>query len=134
MNSLKITTTIEIPRQTLEDIFVTAIEGGSNYWYLMSDKAIEKVRSAVPVAEEEAFSMALFKAVFDYGVAVPVNDIEEPSEVLGVLSMETIPSRLQKMVEDGNGDTLQLEIDEEGDGDTSDAIFQYLTMGSIVFG
>ena len=125
---------MEIPRQTLEDIFVTATEGGSNYWYYMSNEAIDKVRSAVPVSEEEAFSMALFKAVFDHGVAVPINDIEDPSEVLGVLSMETIPSRLQKMVKDGNGDTIQLEIDEEGDGDTSDAIFQYLTMGNIVFG
>jgi hypothetical protein len=125
---------VNIPRQTMEDIFVTALEGGSNYWYYLSNETVKNIRDVVPKSEEAPLSTALFKAVFDHGIEVPINDAENPSEVLGVISNKTMQSRLQKMVDDGNGDTLQLEINEEGDGDTSDAIFQYLTMGNIVFG
>jgi hypothetical protein len=65
---------------------------------------------------------------------VPINDIENPSEVLGTLNKSELPLRLNKMIEDGNGDAIFSEIREEGDAETSDIIFQYLVMNEIVFG
>ena len=69
----------------LESVFVTAIEGGSNYWCCFGDDSYELVRIAVPKTEDECFSTALYKAVVERGVVVPVYDAEDPDEELGVL-------------------------------------------------
>jgi hypothetical protein len=118
----------------MENIFVTALEGGCNYWYYLSKEAVTRVRSAVPKSEEECLSVAIFRAVYDHDVEVPINDIENPSEELGVLRKSEMPLRINKMIEDGHGDAIFSEIREEGDAETSDIIFQYLVMNEIVFG
>jgi len=123
-----------VSRQTMENIFVTALEGGCNYWYYLSKEAVLRVRSAVPKSEEECLSVAIFRAVYDHDVEVPINDIENPSEELGVLRKSEMPLRINKMIEDGHGDAIFSEIREEGDAETSDMIFQYLVMNEIVFG
>jgi len=128
------TINVAVSRETMENIFVTALEGGCNYWYYLSKDAVTRVRSAVPKSEEECLSVAIFKAVFDHDVEVPINDIENPSDVLGVLKKGDIPYRIMKMVQDGHIDYIVSEIREEGDANTSDAIFQYLVMNEITFG
>lgn len=128
------TINVAVSRQTMENIFVTALEGGCNYWYYLSKDAVTRVRKAVPKSEEECLSVAIFKAVFDHDVEVPINDIENPSEVLGVLKKGDIPYRIMKMVQDGHLDEIISEIREEGDANTSDVIFQYLVMNEITFG
>ena len=125
---------IGVSRETLENIFVTALEGGCNYWYYLSKEAVTRVRSAVPKSEEECLSVAIFKAVYDHDVEVPINDIENPREVLGVLRKADLQQRINKMVEDGHGDAIFDEIREQGDANTSDIIFQYLVMNEITFG
>jgi hypothetical protein len=125
---------VGVSRETMENIFVTALEGGCNYWYYLSKEAVTRVRSAVPKSEEECLSVAIFKAVYDHDVEVPINDIENPSEVLGILNKSEMPLRIHKMIEDGHGDAIFSEIREEGDAETSDIIFQYLVMNEIVFG
>ena len=92
------------------------------------------MRKAVPKSEEECLSVAIFRAVYDHDVEVPINDIEDPSEVLGVLNKSELPLRLNKMIEDGHIDAIISEIREEGDAETSDIIFQYLVMNEITFG
>ena len=124
---------VGISRQTMEDIFVTAIEGGSNYWYYLSTAAVAKVRAVVPKIEEPTISVALFRAVFDHDVEVPINDYENNKIVLGILGKKMIQARLQKMIDDGYIDFILNEEEGSGDADSSDTIFQYMTMGSIVF-
>ena len=124
----------EIGREVLENIFVTALEGGSNYWYHLGKDAVNIVRSHVPKSEEECLSMAVFIAVYDKGAMVPIRDAEDEEEVIGYLSKESFNYRLQKMSDDGNGRHIQNELNDDGDGDSSDAIFQYLALGEIVYG
>lgn len=128
------TINLAVSRETMENIFVTALEGGCNYWYYLSKDAVTRVRKAVPKSEEQCLSVAIFKAVYDHDVEVPINDIENPSEVLGVLKKGDIPYRIMKMVQDGHIDAIVSEIREEGDAETSDIIFQYLVMNEITFG
>ena len=128
------TINVAVSRETMENIFVTALEGGCNYWYYLSKDAVTRVRSAVPKSEEECLSVAIFRAVYDHDVEVPINDIENPSEVLGVLKKSELQTRLNKMIEDGHIDAIVSEIREEGDAETSDIIFQYLVMNEITFG
>lgn len=122
-------------RDILENIFVTALEGGSNYWYFLPSKEVKKIREAVPKTEEPALSMAMFMAIFDKGVEVAIHDAENPEDALGVLNREIIMERIKELEIHGRYRRFwYAELNEEGDAETSDVVFQYLVMGEIVFG
>lgn len=130
---MTITINQEIERQVLEDIFVTALEGGSNYWYFLSSDATKLIRDAVPKSEDPYLSTAILKAI-EKGVEVPINDAEDEEEVIGIISLKTMQERLQKLSRSGNSDALMAHINEEGDADTADVVFQYLALGEIIYG
>lgn len=126
---------IIVPRQVLENVFVTALEGGSNYWYYLSNDAIKLIRKAVPKEEDPYLSTAILKAILDHDVEVPINDAENEEEVLGYISKKTLQERIQKLYNDDSLKwALQHEIDNCGDADSSDIVFQYMAMGEVVFG
>lgn len=121
-------------KHILENIFVTALEGGSNYWYWLPSSQVKKIREAVPKSEEPALSVAMFIAIFDKGVEVAIHDVENPEECLGVLSDGIIMARIKALEIDQNyRNSWYAELNEEGDAETSDVVFQYLVMGEIVF-
>lgn len=124
----------KISRDVLENVFVTALEGGSNYWYYLSDEAVEIIRSFVPKSEDEYLSTAILKAI-ERGAVIPINDVENEDEVIGELSMDKIATMLQKLYDDDSySSSLDLEIEGNGDAYSSDIVFQYLAMGEVVFG
>ena len=124
-----------VPREVLENVCVTALEGGSNYWYYLSDDAVKLIRRAVPKNEDPYLSTAILKAILDHNVEVPISDAEDEDEVLGYISKKTIQERIQKLSEDDSSKwALEREIRGEGDADSSDVVFQYLAMGEVVFG
>ena len=124
-----------VPREVLENVCVTALEGGSNYWYYLSDGAVKLIRKAVPKNEDPYLSTAILKAVLDHNVEVPISDAEDEDEVLGYISKKTIQERIQKLSQDDSSKwALEREIRGEGDADSSDVVFQYLAMGEVVFG
>lgn len=124
-----------VPREILENVCVTALEGGSNYWYYLSDDAVKLIRKAVPKNEDPYLSTAILKAILDHNVEVPINDAEDEDEVLGYISKKTLQERLQKLSEDdSSGWALRLEMDGGGDADSSDVVFQWMAMGEVVFG
>jgi hypothetical protein len=124
----------EISRDVLENVFVTAIEGGSNYWYFINEENHEKIRRAVPIEKEQCFSTALFKAVYDEAFDIDVHDIEDTEEKIGTLSIRTMFERLENLMKDeGYRWALFSEIDEQGDAISSDVVFQYLTMGEVIY-
>jgi len=125
---------IELNREVLEDIFVTAIEGGSNYWYFLSKDAVKRIRQAVPREVDAVLSTATFKAVYDHGVAVPINDVENEEDIVGWISMETMQERLQALLNSGEKWALEAHMEENGDADSADVVFQYLAMGEVVYG
>lgn len=124
----------DISREILENIFVTALEGGSNYWYFINEENHEKMRNAVPPEKERAFSVALFKAVYDEALDIDVHDVENTDDKVGTLSIRSMFERLSNLMKDENYKwALFAEIDEQGDAETSDIVFQYLTMGEVVY-
>jgi hypothetical protein len=126
----------EISREILENIFVTALEGGSNYWFFIPDESEKAIRSAVPIETESSFSMALIKAVLDHDVSVKIYDVEDAylDESLGEINTKTIQEGLQKLADSDDAQNLMDELMEVGDANTSDVCFQYIVMGEIVFG
>jgi hypothetical protein len=130
---MKIKIQIEIDESVLEDVFVTAIEGGSNYWYFLSEDAVRLIRKAIPREEESCLSVATFKAVMK-GVNIPINDVENEEDIIGWISLETMADRLTDLATSGNRWALDAHINEEGDADSADIVFQYLAMGDAVYG
>ena len=126
----------EVSRDVLENIFVTALEGGSNYWYYINPENCKKMRDVVSREDERDFSMAFAKAILDKGISLEVHDIEdmENDEPLGVINEESIRVGLQKMIDDGEGWALFDEIAEQGDVNSSDICFQYMVLGEVVYG
>jgi hypothetical protein len=119
-------------RELLENVFVTALEGGSNYWYYINARNHTAVRRAVPVEVDRYFATAMLSAILDHGVEVEINDIENEDDLLGTLSAKTIKERLELLYADPNYSwALEAEDNEEGDAESSDIIFQYLVIGEV---
>ena len=125
---------IELNREVLEDIFVTAIEGGSNYWYFLSKDAVKRIRQVVSREQVPYLSIAMFNAVIDHGLAVPINDVENEEDIVGWISIETMQQRLQDLYNSDNRWAIERHINEEGDADSADVVFQYIVIGEAVYG
>jgi hypothetical protein len=126
---------IIVPREVLENVCVTAIEGGSNYWYYLSEGAVRLIRKAVPKSEDLFLSTAILKAVLDHDVEVPISDADDEDEVLGYISKKTLQERIQKLWRDDSSRwAIEREMNGDGDAESSDVVFQYMAMGEVVFG
>jgi predicted DNA-binding antitoxin AbrB/MazE fold protein len=136
LNQIKMTITIktEVTREVLESVFITALEGGSNYWYFLSEEACALVDAAVPRDGSKALSERIFEAVYDKGVIIPIHDIEDPEgEPIGALNINTFQQALNECSEKSSW-AIQSEMAEQGDATSSDVVFQYLALGEIVYG
>lgn len=124
-----------ISREILEDIFVTALEGGSNYWYYLPDSSVKAIRKAVPKSEDPYLSTAILKAILDHDVKVVIEDAENEGDVIGVITRSTMAPRLQLLAESKeNKWALERHLRENGDAGSADVVFQYMTLGEVVYG
>lgn len=123
-----------VKREVLEDIFVTALEGGSNYWYYLPEESIKAIRDAVPKSEDPYLSTAILKAILDHDVKVFVNDAEQEDELIGIVSKGTMQARLQLLSDSEHRWALESHVREDGDASSADVVFQYLAMGEVVYG
>lgn len=123
-----------VPREVLENICITSLEGGSNYWYYLSSNAIKIIRNAVPKSVDSYLSTAILKAVLDHNVEVPINDVEDEEEIIGYLSSKTLQERIQALANSDDSWALHNELKEEGDASSSDIVFQYMVLGEVVYG
>jgi hypothetical protein len=123
-----------VSREVLEDVFVTALEGGSNYWYYLPEESVKAIRKAVPKSEDPYLSTAILKAILDHDVKIAINDAENEEEVIGVITRGTMQARLQLLSDSKERWALEAHMREEGDAGSADVVFQYLTMGEVVYG
>jgi hypothetical protein len=125
---------IELSREVLEDVFVTALEGGSNYWYFLSDYTCKKIRSVVSRDEDPYMATAMLKAILDHGIEVAINDVESEEEEIGWISKETMQERLQDLYNSDYRWALESHMEGNGDSESADIVFQYLAIGEAVYG
>ena len=110
-----------------EDMLVGALEGGSNYWYMLGD--LSEIKE---YAEGEPTAIRIMKAVID-GKKFSVLDAENPKDILGVFGMESIIKGEWLMTTKHPKHWADI-IEENDDADTADVWFQLCVMGKIVFG
>lgn len=127
---MEVTITIEITDEQINDLFVTALEGGSNYWYYIPRETRDIIKEH---SDKEFFSERFADVVLNDKYVIPVRDTEEPDEVLGFVDKESVQEALNLMVKDH---TKHIEMINEGnyDAETADIFLQLCVMGEITFG
>jgi predicted nucleic acid-binding Zn-ribbon protein len=131
---MEITIKRKISKDVLENIFTTALEGGSNYWYYITDEQVQKVRQAVPKSTTPYLCLAILEAVLEHNVEVEINDSEDEDEVLGVITRDTLIERIELLANSSDAWALENELKEDGDASSSDVVFQYIVLGEVVYG
>lgn len=139
--------------EVLEDVFITAFEGGSNYWLSFSDKTFEKISiSTNGKMKGRSFSEKALAAILFYGEGLRVIDVENGEILCKSLDLDTIKNRYAKLdsiltnsrisLPDGKGngceDVLRRAmfniLQENYDANDADVIMQYLCLEDIVYG
>lgn len=134
----------------IEDMLVTALEGGSNYWYSINRDDLTKMRNWFNaeikegrLVRDESIHYMWMDAMFQgCPLKLPIYDAEESDgdnfeelDPLGYLSMETIKEGLALVSEhDRNRYASFFPEYNDGDAEDSDVIFQYIVMKEVVFG
>lgn len=116
--------------QLREDLLVTALEGGSNYWYLFRDKDAEDVLSKTE--KGSPFSIRVWQYIKE-GNVLEVYDLEDEEELLGVFSLQSIEEGEKIMFENFFSHYSDAK-EESWDAETADVWFQVCLMKDVVFG
>jgi len=120
---------ITVEDKIFEDLLITALEGGSNYWYYLPEE--------FNVPEGECLSTWMFKEVMTNSLQVSVCDLEDSEEedpnILGYLTKENIIKGTQLMIFKSPEHFFDL-LNDNMDATTADVWFQYVVLGEIVYG
>ena len=127
------TINLEISEQTISDQLCTALEGGSNYWYLLGNIDRTHFVKGDMLADNLARSL-----MTDKNYKLPIYDIESfevdsGPELLGEVTYDSMAKAFNIMSKDY---PIQLSNILSGnyDADDSDIWFQLATMGEVVYG
>jgi len=118
---------VQITREAIIDILVTALEGGSNDWYFIKD---------LPSGVRSTDELGLSEAIGDYilkGGEITIYDLEDEDEELGELNMDKLLEAITIMKRD-YPDIYQNLVNEEYDANDADIFFQIAVMGEVTFG
>lgn len=80
---------VKLTDQQHEDLIITALEGGSNYWYFISDIAMNIITKTTPYYRG-CFSERFWEAIRYKGAVIPINDIENQLTKIGEISLASI--------------------------------------------
>tara|TARA_R110002012_G_scaffold10029_1_gene46708 strand:- start:1846 stop:2274 length:429 start_codon:yes stop_codon:yes gene_type:complete len=133
---------VSIPLEAIEEVLVTALEGGINYWGCLDGEDIsvfhkwfEEKIEAGELKRDDSVHYGWMDAMFQgCPHKIAVYDVED-DEPLGYLSMENIGKGLQLAMRDYQSVYAQ-HFPEYDNGDviSADVLFQLMTMGDVVYG
>jgi len=122
---------LKITEDVLENIFVTAIEGGSDYWaYITRSDEFKRFKET---SKEYSFSENVLKFVLSGGDMV-VEDIQEEGEILGIINKANIEIGLNTLLNSPNKQHLFALLNEDYDAENAVVCFQYLVLNDLVYG
>jgi hypothetical protein len=110
-----------LSKEDIIDLFVTALEGGSNYWYY-----IPTLPNGVNSSE------AIGNHILNGGYVV-FHDAENHSEILGTVDMDSILEAIS-LVKSKYPDVWENILLENADANDADVFLQLCVMGEVVFG
>jgi len=126
------TINLTITDQRREDMLVGALEGGSNYWYYISNGAVKAIDEVVKPETPTPLAIKMWAAI-KAGKQIPIRDAEDHSEKLGYISLSSIEKGEQIMAEKYPEHFMDI-VNENDDASTADVWFQLAVMGELVYG
>ena len=128
MSSETLTIEIKVDAEKLLNLFISAFEGGCNYWAMLDDTNIDTSHCSGQYPSERWFD-----AIWNKGMSMPVLDAEEPEDKLGDLTKAGMINGLKLMAEQHESHYSDFA---EGNDDaiTADVWFQLALMNEIVYG
>ena len=128
---MKIQIEYTITEDMVENVIVSALEGGSNYWYFVD---VEDFEQDLPPKNGKALTERISEAVFkNPSFKMPVYDVEDEEDVLGYLSQKNLRRGMELCAKD-YPEVFKRLTDDEIDAEDADIIFQLTVMGEITFG
>ena len=124
---------LNLEYETFENIICTALEGGSNYWYMLGDIKGCPLPDEMPdKAPSERIAYGLWH---NKDARVDIHDLEDEEELLGTLTYDSVRERMQLASTDKQLlSAINAMISGDFDAWTADTLFQVLVMGEVVFG
>lgn len=145
MKNVEFKMDVSIPLEAIEEVLVTALEGGINYWGCLDGEDIsvfhkwfnEKIEAG-ELKRDDSVHYGWMDAMFQgcpHKIAVYDIEDEEDEEPLGYLSMKNIGKGLQLAMRDYPSVYAQ-HFPEYDSGDvlSADVLFQLMVMGDVVYG
>lgn len=130
---MKIQTEIEITDQQISDLIVTAVEGGSNYWYMIAGyQEPEVIDFRCDTFCEDEKPHRIYDWPLCRGGAVIFEDIEGEYKDL-LLNRESIRKGLTLMAEHHNRRFASV-MDGNYDAEDADVFLQLCLFGEVIFG
>lgn len=125
-------TALQIDYETLENIIVTAFEGGSNYWL---DLRREEFDDKLVKYPNLSFSERVAKSIWeDTSLVINVYDVEdEDGESIGSFCLEDFNQAFVKASEEFPY-ALSAFVSEDYDAADADIIFQLAALKEVVYG
>ena len=131
MKNLELKMTMPVSYDVFENIIVTALEGGSNYWYLLGDLDPVRAWCKKNDIKNEPMSIKISKALFnDSEFMLDVYDAENEDDVLGTITQASLLNAMALHPEEA----LKFINEDDYDAWTADTLFQTAVMGEVVFG
>jgi len=126
---LSIDVKMEIDLQDVRDLFIGAIEGGSNYWYMIESDNLKEITKAEKFISELPFYEGGYLMISDDAEGVGTGELTEPVKV----DIEAIKKGVQVFA------TIEPKhfanfINDNSDATTSDVFFQAVVFGKIIYG
>ena len=123
----------EMDYDSFENLIVTALEGGSNYWYMIDlDNSTGFIKKYADDPRPKSIRIAdtLYN---NKDSAVVVLDTEDEEEVLGKLTYHSVRKVLENFPSDHQW-ALDNVLNGDYDANDADIVFQVLVMGEVVYG
>ncbi len=122
---------LNLEYETFKDIIVTALEGGSNYWYMLSD--IKGCPFSDELTEKALSERIAYGLWHNKDARVDILDLEYEDELLGTLTYDSVRENMKLACKDYMKE-INMMISGDYDAWTADTLFQVLVMREVTFG
>lgn len=137
------TVNLDLTDEIRENLVVSALEGGSNYWYFLTEKATDILKEFIKDPRTDPISITFWQAI-QAGKSIPIHELSEnkedldgdnspAGELLGHINLESIKKGEQLMADYHITDFMDA-YNENDDANTADIWFQLCVLGEIVYG
>lgn len=117
--------------EEINDLVVTALEGGINYWCGKAIKVRNEDNTFAGVKPEDQSKIKYASDLIGYGGKLKLVDVEDEDEAWE-LTLSKMLTGIQKYCEENN--VAPSDLMDNYDADTADAIVQYALFDEITFG